>query len=470
MAEWSIQHMVFVLLSVPVELVLHTNYTITFWVMVFAIAFFNSIGSALLVVFGGLLAILASCGVQPSSLPRYRGPLDVFFGRQYKASSETPDQPANNNVSLATFHNKMVVAYRKADSHFASPQAKMVVAVADPKELDHWEVIWDHSTGEDDLREMMLFVLNDKLFLYYARLAPHKRGFSPRGMHFVSTSDLKTWTEPVELGRVSEIPWDIKVRKDRSGTLMAYKASYIGNHYSADAVCTVLFEKSADGETWSPVGERSEVYTGGISEVSFDFTDKGDLIAIGRNEDGDHTGFGSQLYFAKADDLAHWHHLEVSLPQRFDSPRMINVQGDIMLFARFAREGYNQIPEWCPFWLQRLGNLIIYSTLPKSAAVYRISPPDENGKFGSEPISVVRFFEATHGDTGFFSCARAPDAPEDDGSSRTTPRHATRTLRGSTDNSSQQISMCAAANSSAADLHKKYVLVLSAKRATVPDT
>lgn len=45
-------------------------------------------------------------------------------------------------------------------------------------------------------------------------------------------------------------------------------------------------------------GLEHEVYSGGVCEVSFAFTPKGDLVAIGRNEDGDHTGFGSQLFFA----------------------------------------------------------------------------------------------------------------------------------------------------------------------------
>merc|ERR1740121_1255803 len=97
---------------------------------------------------------------------------------------------------------------------------------------------------------------------------------------------------------------------------------------------SVVFECSRDGESWRPVGGKDAVvYEGGISEVSFAFTGAGDLVAIGRNEDGDATGFGTQLFFARKGDLGTWKALDVSLPYRFDSPRMV-VLCDLVAIGR----------------------------------------------------------------------------------------------------------------------------------------
>lgn len=223
------------------------------------------------------------------------------------------------------------------------------------------------------------------------------------------------WTEPVDVGEVSEIAWDVKVREDQQGKEIAYKVSYVGNHYAGDAECTVLFEQSRDGKRWSAVGKESAVYTGGISEVSFEFTASGDLVAIGRNEDGDRTGFGSQLFFARKGDLGNWQSLRTSLPHRFDSPRLVSMDGELVLFARYAREPYALYPTWLPFKFQRFANLVTYSLLPKSAAAYRIQPPEAGGEgnWPTEPIQLIRFLERAHGDTGFFSLAKLPGSSED---------------------------------------------------------
>merc|ERR1712083_200393 len=130
-------------------------------------------------------------------------------------------------------------------------------------------------------------------------------------------------------------------------------------------VMSVVFDCSTDGEHWKPVGKDGVVYRGGISEVSFAFTTAGNLVAIGRNEDGDSTGFGSQLFFAHKEDLSSWKALSISLPHRFDSPRMVVMSGEVVLFARYAAHLYTFVPEWMPFLVKKLGNLIAYSSRPK---------------------------------------------------------------------------------------------------------
>uniref|UniRef100_A0A7S1W3K9 Uncharacterized protein n=1 Tax=Alexandrium catenella TaxID=2925 RepID=A0A7S1W3K9_ALECA len=409
----DLQIIVFSILSYPAELLLHCSHLACFCCTVLVALLFVSPSAAGLVLLGALLALLASYRRHVSSLPRYCGPLDVLLGRTYRASTLTPSMQANNNVTLCRFREKFVIAYRKSDSHFASPLARILVATSDG-DLGEWKEVWDYHTGEDDLRETLLFEFRGRLFLYFACLAPFKRGFTPRRMQWTATEDLQVWSAPVPVGRVSEITWDVKVLKDAAGEEIAYKVSYVGNHYAADAVCTVHFERSFDGIDWKPVGKKedSAVYAGGISEVTFAFTPSGDLVAIGRNEDGDASGFGSQLFFAKKEDLGAWTPLRVSLPQRFDSPRLVPMDGHLILFARYAREPYALTPSWAPFGLQRFSNILCYSLLPKTAAVYRIEPPDAEGRWSEQPVQVVRCFEETYGDTGFFSIAEGKNKGE----------------------------------------------------------
>jgi len=397
------------------DVVLHSNYVVVFWCIVLLTFFLVSPLAAFAVLLGALYVLLASWGQGPCTLPRFKGKFDVLLGQLHRASTLTPDMIANNNVTIHAFGPKLVIAYRKAPSHFASPLARVIVATASPQDLDAWTVIWEHHTGKDDLRETILFELQGKLFLYYVKLAPERRGFTPRRIQWTSTTDLKVWTDPVDVGAVGELVWDVKVREDVSGKEIAYKTSYVGNHYSADAEMTVLFEQSRDGIRWSPVGKESGVYTGGISEVSFEFTPRGDLVAIGRNEDGDRTGFGSQLFFARKTDLGKWQPLRVSLPHRFDSPRLVSMGGELILFARYAREPYALLPTWLPFGLQRFANLVYYSLRPKGAAAYRMNPPEVSGEgeWPSQPIELIRFLERAHGDTGFFSLAKLPGSSED---------------------------------------------------------
>ena len=124
----------------------------------------------------------------------------------------------------------------------------------------------------------------------------------------------------------------------------------------------------------------------------------------------------------------------MSLPHRFDSPRLHLMLGELVLFARFAHTPYDAVPKWCariinnltqhkinrsasllycrlPFAARRIGNLIWYSTKPKGSAVYRINFPDKiaaGGAWAEKPVELVRFFEESYGDTGFFSCAKMP--------------------------------------------------------------
>merc|ERR1712060_316441 len=128
-----------------------------------------------------------------------------------------------------------------------------------------------------------------------------------------------------------------------------------------------------------------------------EFTSSGDLVAIGRNEDGDSTGFGSQLFFARASDLGTWQSLRISLPWRFDSPRMVRVEasGDILLFARYAYSRYDVVPKWMPRTVQLVANMFMYSVRPKTAAIFQVTDPSNWAGSGGPwttctPLKLVR--------------------------------------------------------------------------------
>jgi len=243
--------------------------------------------------------------------------------------------------------------------------------------------------------------MDGTLLLYFFSLVPSHNSFKPLHVFYTTSSDGKEWTTPIEALRRGEVPWEIKVYGDT-----AYKASYLGDHYGTDQVLT-LFEESKDGINWGPVSgsKTSTVYRGGICEVSFEFTKGGDLVGIGRNEDGDSTGFGSQLFFAKKGDLSNWKPLTVSMPFRFDSPRMARTQsGRILLLGRYASVKYQLAPKWLPFLYQKVINLVLYSIVGgKSAAIFHIAPPEQWGEQGQDAVQLIRCFENTYGDCGFFS-------------------------------------------------------------------
>jgi hypothetical protein len=411
------------LLGLVTNVLTKLNYKYSFWVLFGSVALpwelgiyavLRGLGRGLLVILAGFFATVASYKQKPCPFPRCsKDTLDVFMGKTIQVSEENEHLHANNNVSMVCFKGEYVLAYRKSDVHFPSAQTRLLIVTS--KDLVKWEQTYEYHTG-NDLREMLLFEMNGRLFMYFFSLVPDGKIFKPIHMYGTVSDDARSWAEPKEVCKKSEVPWDIKVYREEDGSQMAYKASYIGDHYGTDEMY-VLFERSRDGWVWEPVGEDgSVVYKGGVCEVAFEFTSKGDLVAIGRNEDGDATGFGTQLYFAPKENLCKWTALKVSLPWRFDSPRMMRTDGgdgEILLFSRYTWDKYQLAPSWLSFGSQKVLNLILCSVTPKSAAVYRIAPPSEwiqNGSSHSSnpgcPIQLIRLFEQAFADTGFFSVAR----------------------------------------------------------------
>jgi hypothetical protein len=386
------------------------NFKVCFWCLVVLsgpLSVLSNWFAPAVALLAGMLAVFSTYTRpdRPSGIPLAKRSMDVLLGRSVRVPENIPSLQSNNNVALTIFKGRYVVAYRQSDTHMPSNKSRIVVASSD--NLEEWATEWVFANG-CDLRETLLFECNGSLMLYFFSLAPTHNSFRPLEVFCTSSQDTRTWTDPIRVCRRGEAPWEIKVRDG-----VVYKASYLGEHMGVGEIL-VLFEQSTDGITWSPVGQSgsSIVYRGGISEVSFEFTADGDLVAIGRNEDGDTTGFGTQLFYASKADLGHWTSLATSVPFRFDSPRLARSANNIVLFARYAQAPYQLAPTWLPFNYQKMWNLIIFSMLSKSAAVYVLSPPSEWGADGSRAVQLVRCFENAFGDCGFFSVCRELSMPE----------------------------------------------------------
>ena len=272
--------------------------------------------------------------------------------------SETEALAANNNVDIHLFDGRLFLAWRTAPNHFASDQAAIVV-ISSTDRGSTWEFEARFHLGTD-LREPRLYHLDDQLHLLFFQGGTNPLAFEPQRVWKSTRDELNDWAAPQVHMEDPEVPWDIKLRFDS-----LFMTSYIGDHYSgeADAQIDVLFRTSSDGESWSPAGEQPIVYSGGVSEVAFEFMEDGTLWAITRNEDGDSSGFGSHLCSSHIDHLDQWDCPSQSDPERYDSPEMFRHGDDLYLLARRDIDG--------PFG--ETGSLAEYSLRPKRSSLYRIN-------------------------------------------------------------------------------------------------
>lgn len=272
---------------------------------------------------------------------------------------------SNANVEIHFFRGKLYMAWRAAPFHFASSETKMqVVSSTDGG------VTWGHETTialDRDVREPRLFDVSGELHLVFFEAGTNALAFEPNRMLQVVRDKTGKWNDVEVVADQPEVPWDIKRRVSAAGEAsQLWMTSYMGEHYGGEgSVVQVYFKHSTDGYTWSPVSGDSVVYSGGVSEVAFEFTEAGDLWAVTRNEDGDATGCGAQVCVAKAGDLGNWDCPDVSDPERYDSPEMFRHGDDLYLIARRDIGGpFGSGPDAC--------SLVAYSQRAKTTALYKI--------------------------------------------------------------------------------------------------
>jgi hypothetical protein len=265
-------------------------------------------------------------------------------------------QAANNNVDLAFHDGRVILAWRSAPSHFASADAELwVVSSADGGETWAYEA---HVALGSDVREPRLLAFRGELQLMFFEAGTDPLAFEPRAIWRLFRRGAGDWTAPERWLDAPVVPWDLKARAGR-----AWLTAYAGEHYTGEpAGIDVLFWSSEDGREWSPVEGQERVYRGGVSEVAFELDAAGGLWAVGRNEDGDQSGFGAQVCRAEPGALADWRCLAASDPERYDSPELFRHGEELYLAARRDVGG--------PFG--PAGDMVAYSLRPKRSALYRL--------------------------------------------------------------------------------------------------
>jgi hypothetical protein len=299
---------------------------------------------------------------------------------------------SNNNLSIAMYEGRLFLAFRTSPIHFASPRARLIV-LSSPDLGRSWTVETSISTGHD-LREPFLLEVGGRLLLYFVELDERFYRFAALAQWRSARCGPGCWTAPESWGGPDEVTWDLKVRGGR-----AWMTSYRNKRYDTQMrPIDVRFQTSSDGLEWRDAGS-GPVYRGGATETAFEFGRDGRLWGVTRNEDGDRTGFGSQVVSAEPDALADWRFPSRSDPSKFDSPRMFRHGRDIFLVARrqLGPAFGTRFPSvsGAP---RKLLEWTSYSLGPKRTAIYRLD-------------QVARRFETivdlpSAGDTAFPSIVR----------------------------------------------------------------
>ena len=231
--------------------------------------------------------------------------------------------------------------------------------VSSPDQGQTWEFEADFALGSD-VREPRFIALGGVLRLLFFQGGTDIVSFEPVRMWRSTYGSPGQWDGPEIALDAPEVPWDVKVRGG-----VAWMTSYEGNHYGelGQGGILVYFKTSTDGLTWENVDDAPHVYDGGVSEAAFEFDESGDLWVVTRNEDGDHTGFGSHLCTATAGALSAWDCPGTSAPERYDSPEMFRHGETIYLVARGDVGGlYGEDDD-----------ILDYSLRPKRTALYRVN-------------------------------------------------------------------------------------------------
>lgn len=278
-------------------------------------------------------------------------------------------QTSNNNVSLVRYRDRIYLAFRTSKNHFASKFTQMhILSTADGV---HWEKELELKLGRD-VREPFLLVTNDTLRFYYFKAGTSMTSFSPDYINMIYKVQGQGWSAPQKVMEKGEVHWSMKKRNGRY-----YATSYKGSHYKifGKSKVQLKFRESIDGVNWSYVGDTVAVYQGGVSEVDFEFDRNGDLWAVGRLEDGDFSGFGTQLFYAAKDDLSKWTYLPNAIKEAHMSPKIFRHNDEIYLIARrqLGKKPFGFAKEFLGMPLRRLANWINYSLTPKTTALFRLN-------------------------------------------------------------------------------------------------
>lgn len=277
---------------------------------------------------------------------------------------------ANNNLDIARFDGRLFLAWRTAPNHFASPDARLVIASTQDEVSFAVEAELNRGT---DLREPRFLVVGDRLFLYFAVLGRSALDFEPEGMMVTSRGPDGVWAEPQWFYEPGFIPW-----RTRTIDGVPYMLTYGGGEHIYESQRDPLelhWLTTADGVSWTPVVPGQPVVsTGGGSESDFALLEDGGLIAVIRNEAGDALGFGSKICRAEAGSLGDW--TCKGDRRKYDSPLVFRHGGEVWLIGRrnITKSGYYQLDDAIPADDPYLRYQLAYWETPKRCALWRVDP------------------------------------------------------------------------------------------------
>jgi len=179
------------------------------------------------------------------------------------------------------------------------------------------------------------------------------------------------WSKQESWAQPGEIAWQYQIENDT-----AYVMSYLGDHYGLKfPKIKVYFNKSSDGINWEPVNSSQPViYVGGISEIGWMFDLEGIVYGVGRNEDGDTSGWGRRVLTNVNKSFTCFG--SQSDPNIIESPRMFRHGNDLYLVGRTDPTGTFQINNWAedllPKNLHHYLDLGEYSLRPHGNAIWKV--------------------------------------------------------------------------------------------------
>lgn len=278
-------------------------------------------------------------------------------------------QKSNNNVSITIFNHRLFLAFRTGPTHFASKKTGMYIISTEDGSI--WKKEMELFMGQD-VREPFLIPINGKLHFYCFGAGIKMTAFEPEFIDHYTSDGEGNWTEPEKVLTKGEVHWSMK---NRNGS--TYMTSYIGSHYKLKGPSEVrmFFKQTEDGVVWKSVNDTGAVYFGGVSETAWEFDRDGNIWAVTRLEDGDNSGFGSHVAFAKAGDLGNWEFPKDADPRAFMSPKMFRHGDEMYLIGRrqLGRKPFGKAKRTRKMSAQRKANWVGYSLSPKTTALFRIN-------------------------------------------------------------------------------------------------
>jgi len=300
---------------------------------------------------------------------------------------------SNNCVGAIVFKDRLFMAWRSGPTHFASSQTKMFI-VSSTDFGKTWEKEYELHTGKD-LREPYFLEVNGELYFYNLQAGTDPIAFEADRMGVMKWLGTPgQWSKRGAWGQKDEVAWQYHAENGTAFTV-SYSGSLLAKNHTDKIKGTVnlFFNFSSDGVTWNPLPDSTAegvTYTGGINEIGWHFDLFGNVWGVGRNENGDESGWGSRMFRADATSPSNWewfsaptnHLANTSDPEIYESPRMLRHGNEIYLLARTDPKGPfwrrdSQIENDLPDILHHLVDLASYSLREHSTAIWRF---DQEGR------------------------------------------------------------------------------------------